>query len=159
MQKTLLVCIFALMAQIVWADKTQHFKVDMSDGWQLLKSGDDDEHAYYTYGNKAKRSVVIYSIGKRKSADWDEAKQSLFISEARQDLLARGSQLKKQNEIQKGRCHVKSLAYFKPEKQSTNVDYYLFCGRRLATANYAIAGMSDDNIAQVEAIQNSFKLR
>lgn len=147
-----------LMAPVAWAEKTQDFSVRLGKSWELLKSGNETDRSYYTYGNKTSRAVVIYNIGSN-GRDWDDAAQLQLIENARQDLLSRGHEIKKQGAYSAGRCEVMSLAYYKRDKQSTNVDYYMFCGKRMATANYAMAGISDEHIAQAESIQKSFKLR
>lgn len=159
MQKVMLaVLALILVAPSVSAEKTQDFKVSLGKHWELLKSGNEKDLAYYTYGNKASRAVVMFNIGSN-GRDWNDAAQLQLIEKARQDLLSRGHEIKKQGAYTAGRCEVMSLAYFKRDKQSTNVDYYMFCGKRLATANYAMAGIGDEHIAQAESIQKSFKLR
>lgn len=141
------------------AAENRVFKIKMGPGWAEMKAGQDDEKYYYSYGNREDRAFVLFHIGKNKDKEYTDKLSNELIAEATREVQARGGEIQESSRYKRKGCTVDYLAYYKPEKDGTNVDFYMYCSGKLVTANYAMQGMDEVNIARAKGIQKSFKLK
>ena len=153
-----IVCLVAVQAQ-AQATENRVFKIDMGPGWAEMMAGQDDQKYYYSYGNREDKAFVLFHIGKDKDKNYTDQLSAELIGEATREVKARGGNIQESARYKRKGCTVDYLAYFKPEKEGTNVDFYMYCSGKLITANYALQGMDEVNIALAKDIHKSFKLK
>ncbi len=151
-------CLVALQAN-AQATENQLFRINMGPGWDQMNAGQDDSKYYYSYGNREDRAFVLFHIGKQDDRKYTDQLSDELIDQAAKEVKARGGDIQETARYKRRGCTVDYLAYFKPERQGTNVDFYMYCGGKLVTANYALAGMDEVNIARAKDIHKSFKLK
>ncbi|MFK8019192.1 MAG: hypothetical protein AB8B86_05425 [Pseudomonadales bacterium] len=153
-----IVLLVAVQAQ-AQATENRVFKIKMGPGWAEMKAGQDDDKYYYSYGNRDDRAFVLFHVGKSKDKKYTEQLSDELIGEATKEVTARGGAIQESARYKRKGCTVDYLAYFKPEREGTNVDFYMYCSGKLITANYALQGMDVVNIARAKDIHKSFKLK
>ncbi len=153
-----IVCLVAMQAQ-AQATENRVFKINMGPGWSEMTAGQDDQKYYYSYGNREDKAFVLFHIGKQKDKEYTDQLSAELIGEATREVKARGGNIQESARYKRKGCTVDYLAYFKPEKEGTNVDFYMYCSGKLITANYALQGMDEVNIALAKDIHKSFKLK
>lgn len=153
-----IICLLSVQAQ-AQATENRVFKVNMGPGWAEMKAGQDDAKYYYSYGNRDDKAFVFFNIGKEKDESYTEQLSSELIQEATKEVESRGGEIKESARYKRKGCTVDYLAYFKPEREGTNVDFYMYCSGQLVTANYAMQGMNESLIDLAKNIHKSFKLK
>ncbi len=148
--------LLSLAAQAV---DTKSFKVSLNDGWNEMKAGQDNDQYFYTFGNRDSKAFVLYRVGKKKDKQYTKTLRTELIDEMAREVKSRGGDIQEASRYEAKGCTVDYLAYYKPESQGTNVDFYMYCGGTLVTANYAVQGMDSSKIALVKDLHKSFKLK
>ena len=150
---------FTLLPMAAQAVDTKSFKVRLDKGWNQMKAGQDDEQYFYTYGNRDSKAFVLYRVAKKKDKKFTNTLREELIDEMVSEVKSRGGDIQEASRYEAKGCTVDYLAYYKPENQGTNVDFYMYCGGTLVTANYAVQGMDASKIALVKDLHKSFKLK
>lgn len=150
---------FMILPMMAQAVDTKKFKVSLDNGWNEMKAGQDDEQYFYSYGNRDSRAFVLYRVGKKKDKKFTDTLRDELIEEVAREVKSRGGDIQEASRYKSKGCTVDYLAYYKPQVQGTNVDFYMYCGGTLVTANYAVQGMDASKISLVKDLHKSFKLK
>ncbi|MGI9294832.1 MAG: hypothetical protein ACR2PS_12680 [Pseudomonadales bacterium] len=153
------VVFLGLLPLFVHAVDTDYFSLDIGQEGELLRMSEENNQQVFTLANPAKKLVVLVSVNNFSKPKDAQAFVQDRLQATDEDIVAREEKLLERGNSKQAGCEQYHLAYLKPVRQTTSVDFYLSCKRRVIVANYALAGMQSDNVSKAKAMQKTFRLR